>query len=95
MYGYGYNNGFGYGYGFGYGRPNSICQMLGIVQGDRIIVRSAGHIVGTGTFIRTQGHHIVWIDQLSNMRVTDLSTIDVSKVSCCVAETNSAPVFVD
>lgn len=83
---------YDYGY-YGYPRFN-ICRLLNIVQGDRIVVRSAGNINGTGTFIRTQGHHIVWIDQANNMRVTDLATIDVAKLTCCCPG-DVAPGFVD
>jgi len=55
---YGFYDGY-YGYGYGYGRKYDLCNVLNIRQGDRIIVRSAGHIIGTGTFIRTYSSQYV------------------------------------
>ncbi|WP_144489625.1 hypothetical protein [Bacillus thuringiensis] len=85
---------YGLYYGYGYGRRYDLCNVLNIRQGDRIIVRSAGHIIETVTFIRTESRHIVRIDQNNNFRATDLATIDVAKTFCCDL-VNEALGFVD
>ncbi|HEF1879950.1 hypothetical protein [Bacillus thuringiensis] len=61
-------------------QPKNKC-FHGIYEGDYIKVFSSGNFMGMGTFLRVEGHIIIWIDKRGNINLTDISGVSVRKIS--------------
>ncbi|MGG2067025.1 hypothetical protein [Bacillus sp. S14(2024)] len=59
-----------------------MATLNGLTEGDKIRVFSAGReIDGQGVFLRFEGNFLVWVDNRANINVTNLSAINISKIS--------------
>ncbi|HFJ9287368.1 TPA: hypothetical protein ACGW44_005397 [Bacillus toyonensis] len=61
-------------------QPKNKC-FHGIYEGDYVKVFSSGHFMGVGTFLRVEGQIIIWLDKRGNINLTDISGINIRKIS--------------